>query len=334
MEDDDDYRYEEWLDGILLQFREEHGFEIAEELETAEMLAPVLKAHGEHWPSTAQVFSIAERRLAEGANEEAIFHAGRALDGYVRSVLTDPIRGVISDRIARSIPNDFAIKENHILAPLRGLEGALPFAAYAIGLLAENPSDAASTSKSLRDLVRGTGSGSAIWSLRNRLFHSPISANSPDAESMVKAVGSLLSWISGSIARQLKREAEEREKEEFSPERLEPLAFLFQLSKLAPTMGSPDYKISVDSVRARTRLDRGLTSLVAGGFVERIRDEIFGTVYRLTELGREYYEGRIAARLDERVAKLAEYLAKGLFDSQQEVIADIAKRRSSKHRDN
>src|SRR5579864_2766474 len=132
----------------------------------------------------------ARDRLAAGENEEALFHAGRAFDGYVKNVLVTPLRAALVERLQRFMPHDFPLKQNDLFKSVTGLGVASAFAEYTISLITPNNSDTEAIIKELRELLNG-GNGPS-WRERDRAFHAPVEVERSVAETLVERAASIL----------------------------------------------------------------------------------------------------------------------------------------------
>lgn len=114
----------------------------------------------------------AHRRLSEREFEEAVFHAGRAFDGYVKNVLVMPLRVALIERLQRFMPESFPLKEDSLFKSISGLGNGSAFAEYTVSLVATSPQ---LIIEQLRALING-GAGPS-WRERDRSFHAPVAVS-------------------------------------------------------------------------------------------------------------------------------------------------------------
>ncbi|MGC2651329.1 MAG: hypothetical protein WA304_11055 [Candidatus Cybelea sp.] len=291
---------EAFYDEMYAEFKREHAAEIADDITTGEVVGAALAAHKEWWPLAEGSLIKARDRLAQTEWAEALFHAGRAFDGYVQNVLVSPLRVAFVERLERFMPPAFPLKEGNLFKSVRGLGNAAAFAEYTISVIAKTNDDAEAIIRDFRSLL-GHRKGVPPWQDRDRAFHAPIEVTKVTARTLLERAEAILTAVVTDMTRLLAAEEESRTRLEFSSARVQTLHAL-------ATMFDADRNASLEDYRIPSRSDaiedRGaaLGALLGLGYVEGIDDREaafpFPRIkYRLTEQGRRYYEAAIVPRL-------------------------------------
>jgi len=291
---------EAFYDEMYAEFKREHAAEIADDITTGEVVGAALAAHKEWWPLAEASLIKARERLAQTEWAEALFHAGRAFDGYVQNVLVSPLRVAFVQRLERFMPPAFPLKEGNLFKSVRGLGNAAAFAEYTVSVISKANDDAAATIRDFRSLLTYR-KGVPSWQDRDRAFHAPIEVTEGTARTLLERAEAILTAVVADMTRLLAAEEESRARLEFSPARVQTLHALATMFDADKNLGLEDYRIPSRSDAIEDR-EAALGALLALGYVEGIDDREpdfpFPRIkYRLTERGRRYYEETIAPRL-------------------------------------
>ncbi|MBV8369676.1 MAG: hypothetical protein JO036_12225 [Candidatus Eremiobacteraeota bacterium] len=309
--DENDAAEEAFYERMYDEFHRDHADEITDEITTGEVISAVLVAHREWWPSVSASLDKAKKRLSECEFEEAVFHAGRALDGFVRNVLVIPLTAALVERLERFMPASFPIKEGEIFKSVTGLGNSSAFAEYTVSLVMQTHKDAERTIREMRSLVR-EGGDRALWRQRDRIFHAPVPAEESMVSDMVGRITALLSDLVRDLDRLNAAERKEAERKEFSAGRVETLHALALLRSKDPEAALKSYDIPLTSYDARNERLEALSNLVSLGYVETVKvDDGFppqfsDKSYRLTNAGIAYYNERVGPRLASRAERNGE----------------------------
>ncbi|MBV8748976.1 MAG: hypothetical protein JO103_04610, partial [Candidatus Eremiobacteraeota bacterium] len=88
--DDEDFTYDYLYEKIGSQYTEEHDDRITRKGLTSIVASAAVEAHVQSIDAAEKQIRQAYERLAEGRWDEAVFHAGRAFDGYATDVFIAP----------------------------------------------------------------------------------------------------------------------------------------------------------------------------------------------------------------------------------------------------
>jgi hypothetical protein len=301
---------------MYAEFRRDHADEIADEITVGEVTSAVLVAHSEWWPRVSASLEKAKTRLVESEFEEAVFHAGRALDGFVLNVLVFPLTAALVERFERFMPDGFPIKEKDIFKGVTGLGNSAAFAEYTASLVTRNPEAAERVIREMRSLVR-EGGDKAVWRQRDRIFHAPVLADEALARDMVDRITHLLLDLVWDLDRLDADEKRKAERKEFSAGRIEMLRALAVLRKRDKDAALRSYEVPLTSYEARNEREEALRSLLSVGYIEAVKVDDDGfpsryssdVRYRLTDAGNAYYDERVAPLLPSRLGVDAKHAA-------------------------
>lgn len=303
-EDDiaDDAMRDEADEQSYKRFRRDHEDEIADEITTGEVLSAIAAAHTEWWERTEAEIAKAHRRIADGEPDEALFHVGRAFDGYIKNVLVAPLKGAVAERFERFMPSGFPIKEDSIFKSVTGLGNAAAFAEYSVSLVVKKIEDAEAIIKAMRKLING-GGPEPTWRERDRAFHAPIEVKQDLATALLAAAESILGDIVRHVAVRVEEDSAARERREFSRARIEILRDLSQAFDVdaESLVNELELRLSYDAMEEAAE---ALWALTALGHIERFEYEDpewpfsrHELLVRLTSQGRNYYEEKVAPRM-------------------------------------
>lgn len=274
---------------------EEHGEEIRESVDRRELLALMSRQHSAEWPKVERELAKAEERLKDGEYEEAIFHAGRAFDGYIGSVCIDPIRTQMIAKFERLLPD---VSDDDVLKQVNGMVGGAIFTSFAISTATEDQTSAEDLLRRFRDFI-GTRDKYGVWQLRNPIFHTTDTTDAGRAKSFLSHVNDLLADISAPLRAIAEERERQRTAEYFSPAHifvLQTLAPIFEQDKDA-SLGSFEWPkpsgCTIGEVQA------ALYGMWGDGFVERTHGGL-DEHWKLTPKGYGHWKRDIQPQLDGR----------------------------------
>lgn len=198
--DENDAAEEAFYEDMYARFRHEHGEEIADEITTGETIDEVIHAHKEWYPLVQASLQKAHERLAQAEYAEALFHLGRAFDGYIQNVLVAPVKLSFVLRMQEFMPGDFPIKIGSIFKSVSGLGSATAFANYTISLLAPTRAEAEAIIRRLQQFMGQAGDGPS-WRDRNMAFHAPIGVSRETPEALLEHAEAILNPIIANVRR-------------------------------------------------------------------------------------------------------------------------------------
>ena len=297
--DENDAAEEAFYERMYEDFRREYSDEIADEITTGEIVAAVISAHAEWWPRTEAALLKARVRQGEASNEEAVFHAGRALDGYVKNVLIIPLMGALVERFERFMPAGFPIRQSDFFKSVTGLGSSAAMAEYTLSLVSSDPG---TIIRNLRALLGG--GENSHWRQRDRAFHAPTDVSAEIAKAIIDAAETILVALAADLERLSEKDRQERERIEFSNARMQTLRFLAVVYDEEPDALLEEGHLP-RNYDNHERLSETLGIFVARGFVERLQSEGGGWgrpefLYRMTPEGRAYFGTEVEPRLAQR----------------------------------
>ncbi len=298
--DESDAANDAYIEQLYKEFRQEYGEEIAEDRAANEVIVGVVAAHRIWWPRAQAAVDKAKRRFADAEYDEAVFHIGRAFDGYIKNALVEPVRAVFVERFRRSLPAGFPVKADTLFKSISGLGGTLAFAAYTIALVSRTQQAAEAIIEPTKLLVNGGGAG-PTWTERDRAFHAPIDVDEPTARGLLERAEAILTAIVTEVEHRVREEEQAKERVEFSPARVEILGILAAMYDADGSRKIEGFRIPLPYNAASDRT-AALASLEEQGYVQRIDGDWSSSgAYRLTPDGREYFRTSVEPRLDKDV---------------------------------
>lgn len=277
------------FDAMYERIRDEFGSEIAEDLDRNELLDDVAWGHSEWWARCEAAICKADERLSEGQWEEAVFHAARSFDAYLKNVLCDPVRAQVVARFERAMPPFIKVKDDLVLKSVTGAGTAAIFAMYSASEILNGVASREAILDALNDFLKADGTKSN-WHYRDRVIHAPIQADQTLARRLVETVRAFLEHFYGPIEGRLCDLREQEHERKFNPSRVEALRKLVEAYD-----ANPDEWVEVSD----GMLTRPLFELRAHNFVElREKQNVFSPMqWRATQEGEQYWHQEIEPHL-------------------------------------
>jgi len=170
MDDDEDFSDEARDDYLSAtygpQYAEEHAEEIAQDVLTSDLHQAILESHRLNYRLALIRLEKAQARLHAGNFDEAVFHAGKALDGYARAVFVDPFRERMVQPFYQAFPH-VNVKDKLIIKSVLGLGTATGFLYFGIAATTEK----ADAIRLIEDLKKFLGAEKSPWKARNQVVH-------------------------------------------------------------------------------------------------------------------------------------------------------------------
>lgn len=286
MDEDDPYdleadaRREEQDDYYREQVEAEYGEEIRDSVDREDLVSGMAQRHSEEWSRVAYELKKAEKRLNEGEQEEAIFHASRAFDGYIGAVCVGPIREQIVAKFERLLPN---VTEGDILKQVTGLGGGMTFASFAISAAVEEKVTADAVVERFR-LFIGTREKYGEWQERNPVFHTTKRTNVGKAKAFLTQIGELLGQISSPLQRIVDEREARRKLEHASPAHVFAAKTLAELFEDDQGASLTDFEWPKPTNCEPCEIQNALHKMLQEGFVERMSGGADGR-WKLTPRG-------------------------------------------------
>jgi hypothetical protein len=159
----DDYLFEKYGPG----WADDHAAEIAQDYQASGLQNVTPRTHRELYPPAQAELVKAKARLADGEYDEAVFHAGKALDGYASAVFIAPIRELLVEPLRNAFPHA-RMKTDTILGKVTGLESGFKFARVIIAATRDQHQTGTLISE-LQRFIDNDAEGN--WFTRNATVH-------------------------------------------------------------------------------------------------------------------------------------------------------------------
>lgn len=286
---DDEARHDAQLEDI----RTNHGLEIRDEIERDSVLDSASFAHATEWADTERALHKAHKRLSDGEWEEAVFHAARAFDGYVQSVLARPMRNQTIERLERALSDVFSSDEME--AGLQRMTGAGSALLWAAAIVAHLDIDDKIVERFKMFVRNKLG---VKWKLRNDICHTAISTEETTARSFVQTVKELLEPVATQLHRRYEALRHAEQIATLNPARVYALQRLANFYDIDP---AANHDLSeIVELDAPKGIDGALWRLLGQGYVYRNRLDVFSDSWRLTSQGRGHYRVAVEPHLGEK----------------------------------
>lgn len=182
--DDEDFSFDHLVDAIGPQYAADHLEEIAQDYHHSGLIVAAVDGHRRVANAARVQIEKAQARLDAGEWDEAVFHAARALGGYLTEVFLAPFASLLLKPLRDVLPH-VPIRET-LLAPANGLESGSKF--ICIGIAATR--DAAKAQALIIDLkkILKKRVDGGQWPIRNSTSHSLNDPTEAEARAFVAAV--------------------------------------------------------------------------------------------------------------------------------------------------
>jgi hypothetical protein len=202
----DDYLYEQYGP----QYADDHRAEIAQDAVTSGLYVAILEAHSDNYVAATAQLEKAKVRLGTGDWDEAVFHAGRALDGYTRAVFIEPFRERMLQPFHEAFPH-VPVTDGSVIKSVTGLGNSSGFLYFGIAATADE-NDATALIKDLTKFLHDKAGGA--WNARNQAAHSLHDPAEAEAQAFLDRVSDFLKRLAAPLEEGLARNAEMRRKAE------------------------------------------------------------------------------------------------------------------------
>lgn len=196
--DDEDFTYDYLYEEIGPQYAEEHGDRITREQLSSIVASAAVDAHVTCIDAAEEQMRQAHQRLAEGRWDEAVFHAGRALDGYATDVFITPFYTLALGPFQEALPHA-KISETAIFGEVHGLESGAKFVYIGIAVTADKD-DAMQLMGDIKALLKKPKATNPVtWEIRNSTLHSVTDPAPENAQAFVEKIAGLLARLSAPL---------------------------------------------------------------------------------------------------------------------------------------
>lgn len=201
--DEEDFSMDYLYDELGPQYAAEHAEEIAQDFQTSGVINAAIDSHEQRIGSAKAQIEKAKGRLGSGDWDEAVFHAARAIDGYLTQVFLIPFRTRILEPFRTAFPH-MKISDNSLLGMLTGLESSAKF--IYVGITAtRDAKEAEALNGELRKLINEKGN----WPIRNATFHTLTDPSEEQARAFVDQMDALLNRLAAPLDATVKAAAEQ-----------------------------------------------------------------------------------------------------------------------------
>ena len=200
--DEEDFGMDYLYDELGPQYAAEHAEEIAQDFQTSGVINAATDSHEKHIGSARAQIEKAKGRLESGDWDEAVFHAARAIDGYLTQVFLLPFRTQILKLFRGAFPH-VKISDDSLLGAATGLESSAKF--IYVGIAATHDAkEAAALVGELRKLLGDHGT----WPVRNDTLHTIADPTEEQARAFVDQMDGLLNRLAAPLDATVKAAAE------------------------------------------------------------------------------------------------------------------------------
>jgi len=281
---DRDARYEAAFDYAV----DERGEEVERERERRALDEATARIHEEIWPGVESALAKARLRAASGDWDEAVFHAARAFDFYIRTVLVAPIRSLVAARFSRGLTNIVEVQMDDVLKTVKEVRGGKQFAAYALQAVAFDGAEVVSQDLA-RFMERPAVDGG--WDYRQVAMHETTEITAARGGAFVQSVDDIIGRIAIPLARRYAELMQADHDAEFAPNRVAVLLHLAATFKEDPTKATDSWTFEERGV--------DLHQLLWPGYVERVSGGLL-TSWRLTGRGYGYVRKVIQPHVEQQ----------------------------------